>query len=184
MLVIPHFYRYRCNPRRAVCLTSPSKDGAIIARVMAHFGIGNVRGSSSRRGSEAVRELADALTSGLDVAITPDGPRGPKYRLQPGALRLAQISGVPITLVHIVYSRYWELKSWDRFRIPKPFSRVTIICDEPVAIPRELDEAAFEAMRAKMETRMVCMAEKAGDTIYQQERDVRENQKHEGESET
>ena len=98
-----------------------------------------------------MRELVDALNSGFDVAITPDGPRGPKYRLHPGALKLAQLSGVPITLVHVVYSSYWELKSWDGFRIPKPFSRVTIICDEPVEIPRELDEEALEALRAKLE---------------------------------
>jgi lysophospholipid acyltransferase (LPLAT)-like uncharacterized protein len=152
MLAMPLFYERFCRGRRGSCLTSPSKDGAIIAGVMARFHIGSVRGSSSRGGSLAMREMTDILAAGKDIGITPDGPRGPKYRLHPGAIKLAQISGVAIMPVHVTYSHYWELKSWDAFRIPKPFARVTLVCGDPLAIPRDLDPEAFETARKSLET--------------------------------
>jgi lysophospholipid acyltransferase (LPLAT)-like uncharacterized protein len=151
LLIVPMLHRRFFPWRREHCLTSPSKDGAIIAGVMAHFGVGAVRGSSSRRGATALREMAEVLAGGGDMAITPDGPRGPKYALHPGAIKLAQLTGVPVMPVHITYSRYWELKSWDAFRIPKPFARVDVIFSEPIPIPADLDPEAFEAARANLE---------------------------------
>jgi len=151
ILAVPFFYQRFCPERRGYCLTSPSKDGAIIAAVMAHFNVGNVRGSSSRRGAPAVREMEVVLAQGGDIAITPDGPRGPKYRLHPGAIKLAQITGVPIIPMHIAYSSYWEIKSWDAFRIPKPFARITVVCAQPFVIPRDMDSAEFEVVREKLE---------------------------------
>ncbi|MDD5349712.1 MAG: lysophospholipid acyltransferase family protein [Chthoniobacteraceae bacterium] len=152
ILAIPLFYRRFCPGRRGHCLTSPSKDGAIIAGVMQRFRVGSVRGSSSRRGSTAVREMAAVLAAGGDMAITPDGPRGPIYRLHPGVIKLAQISGALVMPVHVAYSRYWELKSWDAFRIPKPFARVHIVLGEPYVLSPDLDAEAFEAARAGLET--------------------------------
>ncbi len=115
-----------CPKRSGSVLSSPSKDGAILAGVMARFSIGSVRGSSSRRGATAVRELVGVIAAGGDVAITPDGPRGPCYRLAPGVIKLAQVTGAPVQPIYVTYSNVWKLKTWDRFRIPKPFSTVTV----------------------------------------------------------
>jgi len=112
--------------RYGAVLTSASRDGELLAAVMARFGVDAVRGSSSRRGSTALRELIALLRSGRDAVITPDGPRGPRYRLAAGTISLAQWTRAAVMPVHVSYSRYWELRSWDRFRIPKPGSRVTI----------------------------------------------------------
>ena len=152
ILVIPLAYRRYCRGRRGSCLTSPSKDGAIIEGVMARFGIGSVRGSSSRRGSTALRELTAILEAGEDVAITPDGPRGPKYQLSPGIIKLAQITGTAVMPIHVGYSRCWELKSWDAFRIPKPFARVEIVFGPLYAVCPTADDAAFEAERVRLQT--------------------------------
>lgn len=119
--------RYPLLRRGVVVLTSPSRDGEILARVMAAFRMGAVRGSSSRRGSQALLELTEKLHQGFDVAITPDGPRGPKYHLQPGLILLARSTGTPILPVHARFSHAITLKSWDGFRIPLPFSRVDVI---------------------------------------------------------
>jgi lysophospholipid acyltransferase (LPLAT)-like uncharacterized protein len=130
-------------------LTSPSKDGDILAGVMANLGMGSVRGSSSRRGSTAIRELTSLLDSGVDLAITPDGPRGPKYSLGMGAVFLAQKTGIPIMPVHARYHSAIRLKTWDNFAIPLPFSRVDITMDPYVVIdPAAID---LEAERMRLE---------------------------------
>jgi lysophospholipid acyltransferase (LPLAT)-like uncharacterized protein len=128
-------------------LTSPSKDGDILAGVMAHLGMGSVRGSSSRRGSTAIRELAALLESGIDLAITPDGPRGPKYSLGPGAVFLAQKTGVPIMPLHARYHRAIRLKTWDNFAIPLPFSRVEIVMDPYLTVDPEAADPEAERLR-------------------------------------
>ncbi len=151
ILAIPVAYQRYCLGRRGHCLTSPSKDGAIIAGVMERFGIGSVRGSSSRRGTTALRELTALLEAGEDVAITPDGPRGPKYQLSPGIIKLAQLTGIAVMPIHVGYSRYWELKSWDAFRIPKPFSRVRVVFGPLYPVRETCDDAAFEAERMRLQ---------------------------------
>ena len=151
MLVIPVAYQRYCLGRRGHCLTSPSKDGAIIAGVMERFGIGSVRGSSSRRGTMALRELTAILETGEDVAITPDGPRGPKYQLSPGIIKLAQLTDTPVLPIHVGYSSYWEIKSWDAFRIPKPFSCVDVVFGPLYEVCPSTDEAGFEAERARLQ---------------------------------
>ena len=151
ILLMPVIYNRFCRNRRGNCLTSPSKDGAIIAGVLQHFGIGNVRGSSSRRGSTAMREMTVVLEKGEDIAITPDGPRGPKYHLNPGIVKLSQLTGIPIVPIHVESSRYWEIKSWDAFRIPKPFSHVSVVFGSFYEALPTSDEAAFEAERARFE---------------------------------
>jgi lysophospholipid acyltransferase (LPLAT)-like uncharacterized protein len=159
LLMVPIFYNRLGGGRKGYCLTSPSKDGAIVAGVMEHFDIGSVRGSSSRRGATAVREMAAVLEQGHDMAITPDGPRGPRYHFHPGALKLAQISGFPLILIHVNYSRYWELKSWDGFRIPKPFARVDVVFGELQTIAPGLSEEEFEAERQRIEAELAAWPE-------------------------
>lgn len=112
--------------RRMHGLISGSKDGAWLAGVFKAAGIDPIRGSSSWRATEALRQVVRVLREGDDVGITPDGPRGPCYSFQRGALLAAKTSGVPIVLIGIAPSRVWQLKSWDRFRLPVPFSRVQV----------------------------------------------------------
>jgi lysophospholipid acyltransferase (LPLAT)-like uncharacterized protein len=119
------------------------------------FGLGSVRGSSSRRGVAALVGLKRELSSGTDVCLTPDGPRGPRYVLQAGAVKLAQSSGAPLVPVHVRFSSAWRLKTWDRFVIPKPFSRVTVTFSDPIHIPRVLEEAEFENRRLELENLLV-----------------------------
>jgi len=133
-------------------LTSPSRDGEILARVVGGFGMSAVRGSSSRRGSQALRELVGIIENHGDIAITPDGPRGPRYKLGPGAISLAQLTGSPIVLLHARYSRCIRLKTWDGFIIPLPFSTISVTLDEAIPVPRELSDEEFESCRLRVET--------------------------------
>jgi lysophospholipid acyltransferase (LPLAT)-like uncharacterized protein len=126
---------------------------------MANLGMGSVRGSSSRRGSTAIRELSALLEAGTDLAITPDGPRGPKYSLGPGAVFLAQKTGVPIIPIHARYHGAIRLKTWDSFGIPLPFSRVDIVMDPYLTIDPE--DTDLESERLRLETLLREEAEKA-----------------------
>ena len=146
----PIWWRTGGNLRKTVVLTSASKDGAILARAMAVFGLGAVRGSSSRRAVAAIIGMKRALQEGLDVCITPDGPRGPRYGFHPGVVKLAESTGSPIIPIHASYASAWRLKSWDALVIPKPFSRVTVVFGEALVIPPKLDEAAFQAHLARV----------------------------------
>lgn len=141
--------------RSTVVLTSASKDGSTLATAMEFFGIGSVRGSSSRRAVSALIGMKKALQEGKDVCVTPDGPKGPRYRVQPGLLKIAQATGADIVPIHIRYSSAWRLSSWDRFVIPKPFSKVTIIFDKPIQVQKDLTEEAFEAARTDLETSLI-----------------------------
>lgn len=141
----PIWWRTGGNLRKSVVLTSASKDGAILAKAMAVFGLGAVRGSSSRRAVAALIGMKRALQEGHDVCITPDGPRGPCYSFHPGVIKLAQATGAAIVPIHLHFTSAWRLKTWDRLVIPKPFSRVTVVFGELLVVPRKLDEAGFAA---------------------------------------
>ena len=95
--------------------------------------------------------LRRAAKTGKDLVITPDGPRGPRYRLQAGVVKVAQTTGLPVVLMRIEYLSCWTLKTWDRFRIPKPFSRVRVVLEGPTMVPRDLDEDGFERERLRLE---------------------------------
>ncbi len=155
ILLVPVVYRRHCSGRRGFALTSPSKDGAILAKVMDLFGLGTVRGSSSRRGVTALRELAAILGRGDDVAITPDGPRGPMYKLSPGIVKLAQVAGAPILPMHVRYNGYWRLGSWDAFRIPHPFSGVEFVFGPLHTVEQTSDDASFAAQCERLERMLV-----------------------------
>ena len=145
--------RYPHQQRHGVTvLTSPSRDGEILAQAMDRLGMGSVRGSSSRRGSQALRELVRLVESGGDIAITPDGPRGPRYSLGPGVLLLSQTTGAPIVPMHARFSWAIRLKTWDGFIIPLPFSTVSVNVGRPIPIPTNLTNEEFEATRVRLET--------------------------------
>lgn len=115
------FRRFRYN-RPIYGLVSASKDGAWLAAFYRMIGIHPIRGSSSNFGREAARQLIEVLRSGHDVGITPDGPRGPIYSVEPGALVVTRRAGAPMMLLGVEFTRAWRLKSWDRFYLPWPFS--------------------------------------------------------------
>jgi lysophospholipid acyltransferase (LPLAT)-like uncharacterized protein len=119
--------------------------------MLQRFGIRPIRGSSSRRGGAALVEMKRAADNGYIIGITPDGPRGPRYHLNPGLIKLVQIAGGSVMPMHVTYSRCWRLKSWDGFMIPKPFARVHITFDALHTIPQTADDEAFEYERAKLE---------------------------------
>lgn len=121
--------------RGIVVMTSRSFDGEYIARFIQRFGYGAARGSSTRGGDEAISAQARALAAGYDVAFTVDGPRGPLYHAKAGPVRLARDSGQAIVPVHFACSRFVELPSWDRFRIPLPGSRCRVVVSEPIDVP-------------------------------------------------
>jgi len=135
-------------------LVSASKDGAFLAAVLERFGVQPVRGSTSRRGPQALLELTTWAERGYDLAITPDGPRGPCYVVQDGAMALAQITGLPI--VPASYHLQWkiQLKSWDRFQIPVPFSRCDVYTGRLVTVPRDITDAQRDALRQELETEL------------------------------
>lgn len=140
--------KYPPGRRGVIVLTSASRDGEILARVVGAFRMGSVRGSSSRRGSQALRELTEKLQQGFDIAITPDGPRGPKYHLQPGLIYLAQSTRTPILPLHARFSHAITLKSWDGFRIPLPFSRVDVL----IGPYETITEGKEDSERARLES--------------------------------
>ena len=144
--------KYHPSRRGVVVLTSPSRDGEILAGVMAAFHMSSVRGSSSRRGSQALLELTEKIRQGFDIAVTPDGPRGPQYYLHPGLLFLARATEARILPVHAHFSHAITLKSWDGFRIPLPFSRVDVIIAPYETVSKSDGEESFEAERTRIET--------------------------------
>lgn len=141
--------------RSTVVLTSASKDGTTLATAMKMFGLGAIRGSSSRRAVSALIGMKKALNEGYDVCVTPDGPKGPRYEVQPGVIKIAQTCGVQIIPIHVRYSSAWRLKTWDRFVIPKPFSRVTVVFSEPRKIEKGISEETFEQARMDLEQCLV-----------------------------
>jgi Uncharacterized protein conserved in bacteria len=151
-ITVAFLRRYPRERRGVTVLTSPSRDGEILARVVGGFRMGAVRGSSSRRGSQAMRELITLVEDGRDIAITPDGPRGPRYKLGPGAVSLAQLTGAKIVPMHAKFSRCVRMKTWDGFIIPLPFSTVSVTVGDPISVPRELTAEEFEAARLGLET--------------------------------
>lgn len=139
----PIWYYTGGHQRKSVVLTSASKDGAILSAAMAVFGLGAVRGSSSRRAVAALIGMKRALKEGFDICITPDGPRGPRYVFHSGVIKLAESSGAPIVPIHLQFASAWKLKTWDQLVIPKPFSRVKVVFDELIVIPPKLSEDEF-----------------------------------------
>jgi lysophospholipid acyltransferase (LPLAT)-like uncharacterized protein len=142
---------HRRYPRKLAALVSASKDGALLAAMLGRYGVEQVRGSSSRRGPQALLELASRAELGYDLAVTPDGPRGPRYVVQKGVVDLAQVTGLPIIPVTCNTRRKICLKSWDGFQIPLPFSRCEVVLNAPILVPREACDAKTEELRLELE---------------------------------
>jgi hypothetical protein len=130
LFLSPEFYRRFRGGRPVYGLVSASKDGAWLAALYSTVGMRAVRGSSSRFGREAAEGLVEVLRAGHDVGITPDGPRGPCYKMKPGALVVARRAEAPILIVGVQFFAAWRLRSWDGFYVPHPFSRIRVRCEE------------------------------------------------------
>lgn len=145
LLLMPYAYR----GTRISVLVSQSRDGELIARTVARLGIDSSRGSSSRGGIAGMRSLLRKAAEGWDIAFTPDGPRGPLREVQPGVILAAAATGLPIQPVAIAASRAKLLRSWDRFLVPLPFSKVHIVYGEPLTVERrgDLEQASAELKR-------------------------------------
>jgi lysophospholipid acyltransferase (LPLAT)-like uncharacterized protein len=154
-LILYRRYVARRDPsRRLVALVSASRDGGMLARVLELFKVQPVRGSSSRRGAQALLEMVSWGERGHDLAITPDGPRGPRYVVQEGVISTAQLTGLPIVPVSYRLSWKIQLKSWDRFQIPLPFTRCEVVTAPAIRVPREATDAEREVLRQKVEADM------------------------------
>lgn len=145
------YIRPRCKTAGLAAMVSASKDGGFLAAVLECFGVQPVRGSTSRRGPQALLELTTWAERGYHLAITPDGPRGPRYVVQEGAMSLAQITALPIVPFGFYAARKLQLKSWDRFQIPLPFSRCEMRFGKIIRVPREATDAEREALRVELE---------------------------------
>ena len=136
--------------RGIVVITSENYDGEWIARIIAKFGYGTARGSTSRGGPKALLQMVRDVKS-KGVAFTLDGPRGPAEVAQPGAVWLAKATGNPLLPFHVEAASSWTMKSWDRTQIPKPFTTVSMAIGEPLYVPRDADEAALEVWRQTLQ---------------------------------
>lgn len=152
LFVMPLAFRRWCGHRKgAVGLASASRDGTLLSHILERIGIRTVRGSSSRRGSAATLALIKEMREGYDAMITPDGPRGPRYRLNPGVIFLAAKTGQPILFLQVEFSRCVRLRTWDRFIIPLPFSRVIFTSLPLYFVPPTEDAKELETHRARLE---------------------------------
>jgi lysophospholipid acyltransferase (LPLAT)-like uncharacterized protein len=132
-------------------LISPSVDGELGAMMLRRFGAVIIRGSSTHTGARALRDYYQALThDSVSPVITPDGPRGPRFKFKPGALLLAQMSGRPILPMSYAASRAWLVK-WDKFVIPLPWSRIAIALGPPCYVPRVTDAKSLVQLQARLE---------------------------------
>lgn len=145
----PKRIRVRCS-----AVVSASRDGQYVSDFIKCFGIGSLRGSSSKKGANALLGAIHAIQDGRNVIFTPDGPRGPRYVLKPGPVLLASKTGAPVIPLAINASRYWSVRSWDAFQIPKPFAKLTMVIGEPIHVPADLDSDGIEKWRKIIEDKM------------------------------
>ncbi len=154
---MPAYFDY-VKPRNKTpgmaAMVSASRDGGFLTGILECFKVQPVRGSSSRRGRQALLELTTWAERGYDLAITPDGPRGPVYVVQEGVMALAQLTGLPIVPVSYYVNWKIRLKSWDRFQIPLPFSRCEMIYSKPIRVPRDATDAEREQLRQQLENEL------------------------------
>jgi lysophospholipid acyltransferase (LPLAT)-like uncharacterized protein len=144
-------------------LISEHADGEMIAEACRRIGFGLVRGSTTRGGARALLQIARSVQSGKahHLAVTPDGPRGPRRTVHPGLVYMAGLTGLPIVPVGFAYRGAWRMNSWDRFAVPYPFTTATCVMGGPIAVPGRLGKEKLESYRRRVEDAMLAMGEAA-----------------------
>lgn len=150
LLMQPFIYKHLRGKMEVKAIISEHKDGRLISNFIRLFGLGAIKGSTSRGGKRALLESIRFLRAGGDVAITPDGPRGPFRSIADGVVAISQKAPVSIVVFRVIPGSFWQLGSWDRFRIPKPFCRLSLIAKEPF----EVDGMELEAAKALVYKKM------------------------------
>mgnify|MGYP002785601638 CR=1 FL=1 len=140
--------------QRLCIMNSQSHDGEIATRALERWGIRSVRGSATRGGLRGFMQLLDAYRKGENLAVVPDGPRGPRCEAKPGIVHLAKATGAPLFPVSYAASRFLELRSWDRLIIPLPFARIDFAVEEPLFVARDANEEELEAARLELQARL------------------------------
>ncbi len=161
--LLPLTYHHR--GRGLVPIISKSGDGEYIARMVQHWGFDPVRGSSSRGGTGALREMLRHARKGKMLVFTPDGPRGPREEVKHGVLIAAQVTGLPIVPASAAASRGWWVGGWDRFLIPKPFSRVLLGFGEPIVVPREATADELDGYAAQLKASLDTLTRELDDAV-------------------
>ena len=148
--------------RNVKVLISQHRDGEYIAQIVQRLGYGVARGSTTRGGAKALlRMIKKIKEESISLAITPDGPKGPRFVAQSGAILLGQKTQYPIIPVMIYLAKCWELPSWDRFCIPKPFSKARIFYGNPILVPSKLEKSEMEEYRVSLENELVRLKNEA-----------------------
>ncbi len=147
--ILPLTYFHRGEG--VMVMVSRHRDGEYIARVVGRMGLLTARGSSTRGGARGLREIVRHARGGGSIAFTPDGPRGPARVFTPGTLVAAKLTGAPVLPVVAGSERAWRLGSWDRFEIPRPFTRIRVRYGTPVHVPRDADDAEIERLAGELE---------------------------------
>ena len=160
LLMLPRVFDPCFPTRQSFGLISASRDGDLVSILIERSGYGTIRGSSSRKGVSALRQLVDTLAGGSNVLFTPDGPRGPVYEASQGVVFLAQKTGAPVVPIHMEYSSCWRLKSWDRFIVPRPFARLRAIFGMPLRIAETQTPEEFEAERMRLQNAIMDLVER------------------------
>lgn len=158
LLCVPGSFPKWMRPYSAV-LVSQSRDGGYIADFLKHYGLTTVRGSSSKGGAGALREMQQFLDGGGLLAVTPDGPRGPRYEAHSGICWLASRVGVPIRPASLNTRWHKSLKNWDATQIPLPFSKAQFVIGDPITLDKDLEGDALEAARKLVTEKMMAITD-------------------------
>lgn len=169
VLMSPFAYRssFRKNkPRPIFVLVSRHFDGQLIGAVLRHAGLGTVSGSSTRGGAIGMLGLIRAVRTGSNVAIMPDGPRGPRYEVKAGTIKAASETGAPIYPFTAAFQRYWKFGSWDGMILPKPFTRGVALVGRPLTVPAKLDDEILRSARDTLRAGMMELMDEADSHVY------------------
>jgi len=163
ILLMPFPYR----GQKACIMNSAHRDGEIITRVIKHFGVDAVRGSSTRGWMGGLKGMLAAYRQGYDLIVIPDGPRGPRYQAKSGVLQLARATGAPV--FPVTYSAAWKttVGSWDRLVIPFPFSRVLYVVGSPITVPAGASNETLESKRQELEAALIAITKQADQYFVQ-----------------
>lgn len=150
--MLPYLYSYYRKTPHAKVLISNHFDGELISRTIKFFGLGTLAGSTTRNAARVLIQSIKTIKEGYDIGITPDGPKGPKGEVADGIIVMAQKAKAKIVLVEIKPTKYWQLNSWDKFKIPKPFGTINYYATQEIDISKMEFEEARELIKKGLDT--------------------------------